>query len=1369
MEQATDGTTAEPAEPAASWVRRLGAYCLRHRRDAVLAFGAAVAAAIATATLPLVLRHVVDHVASGRTGSLTVWTLVLAGLGAVRFAGGFTRRYTSGRLSLGVQYDLRNDAFAALLRLGGAQQDSLRTGQIVSRSISDITLIQSLLQFLPNMTSNALMFLVSLVFMAWLSPLLTVVALVVGPLLWLIALRSRRDLFPANWHAQQEAAEVASGVEATVTGVRVVKGFGQEQRELLGLERRARRLFSSRLRVVRYNSRYNPALQAVPALGQVAVLAFGGYLALHGRISLGTFLAFTSYLGSFVTPVRQVATLLTVWQQARAGTERVLEVIDEAPVITDAPGARELPDEPPALSWQDVTFGYGDGQPLLRGFSLDIAPGETVALIGPAGSGKSTAAALLPRFYDVPAGAVRVGGTDVREVTLDSLRGRIGFVFEESLLLSDTVRNNIAYGEPGASEERIRAAARVARADEFIERLPQGYDTVVGEQGLTLSGGQRQRVALARALLCDPAVLVLDDATSAIDARVESEIHAALHEAVRRPTTLIIAHRRSTLELADRIALLDGGRVVDTGTMDELRSRSPLFRSLLSAVDVPEPEAERALGTGTGVGPESAAGAGDLGAPTGVAALSAADDDGPDPAAAVAASATAALGTDQPRGTVSERTDPAAGTDPTGASDPTGPADGSVRAGSPVRAGARDGAGDETPAVTAELWRRPDTEDASAVGEVAALRAAQAISLSSATAGRGRGPGGGVLGAAPPTPELLAGLAKMPLRDADPGVPADRARAADPHFGLRPLLRPFRSALLLGLALVALDALAQIMVPVLVRQGVDDGVAHHAGRVLLEAAAAAAAVVAADWLIGVGQIRTTGRTGERLLYTLRVKTFAQLQRLGLDYYERELGGRIMTRMTTDVDALSNFLQTGLITAVVSLLTVFGVLVTLLVIDVGLAVVLLGALPLLVVGTAVFRHHSVPAYHEARERVSAVNAALQENVTAIRVTQAFRRESRNAEDFARLAWSFRDSRLRAQRYMATFFPFVEFLGTLSTAAVLAVGAGQVRSGTLTAGTLIAFLLYVDLFFSPIQQFSQVFDGYQQAVVGLGRLRTLMRTPTGTPVPEQPLAVSHLKGEVVFDDVSFGYAGGGGQEVLHGVCLRIAPGETVALVGATGAGKSTVMKLIARFYDPTTGAVRVDGHDLRGLDLAGYRGRLGVVPQEAHLFSGTVRDAIAYGRPDATDAEVEAAARAVGAHEMVATLQAGYLQPVGERGRNLSAGQRQLLALARAELVDPDVLLLDEATASLDLATESRVTAATDALTRRRTTLVVAHRLTTAARADRVVVLDHGTVVETGTHAGLLTADGTYRKLWDAFRQHGASATVDQLAGSETAGS
>ncbi|MFJ6760839.1 ABC transporter ATP-binding protein [Streptomyces sp. NPDC091273] len=1258
--------------PAGSWARRLVGYSLRHRTDVVLAFGAAAVAAVAAAALPLVLRHVVDDVAAADGAALVPWIVLLVCLGAVRFGASFVRRYRSGRLSLGVQYDLRNDAFAALLRFGGPQQDSLRTGEVVSRSISDITLIQTLLQFLPNLTGNVLMFGVSLVFMAWLSPLLTVVALVVGPALWMIALHSRRTLFPANWHAQQEAAEVASAVEATVTGVRVVKGFGQEHRELRGLEERVRALFASRLRVVDFTSRYNPALQAVPALGQVAVLALGGWLAIDGQLSLGTFLAFTAYLGALVTPVRQVATLLTVWQQARAGAERVLEVVDEAPVIADAPGARDLGPAAPALAWHEVTFGYGEAAPLLSGFTLDVRPGETLALVGPAGCGKSTVAALLPRFYDTRSGSVSVGGHDVRNLTLASLRSRIGFVFEESLLLSDSIRANIAYGIPDATDAQVREAARLARADEFIDRLPDGYDTIVGEQGLTLSGGQRQRVALARALLIDPAVLVLDDATSALDARVESEIHAGLKEADRRRTTLIVAHRESTLELADRVALMDGGRITDIGTPDELRARSALFRSLLSTPARPD-------------GPDRA--------------------DAPDAAAGTARASGVPVG-----------------------------------------------------GVTEELWRHP-AGAAAAHHEGTAVRAANALAQAAASGpGRG-GPGSGVLGSAPPAPELLAALARIPLPAAEPGVPLAQAVAGDPAFRLGSLLRPFRIPLLGGLLLVAVDALAQIAVPVLVRHGVDSGVTGQARGVLLAAAAAAAAVVAVNWLLGVAQVRTTGRTGERLLYTLRVKTYAQLQRLGLDYYERELAGRIMTRMTTDVDAVSNFLQTGLITAVVSLLTVLGVLVSLLVIDAQLALILLAALPPLIVATALFRHYSVPAYLEAREQISTVNACLQENVGALRITQAFRREQRNADDFAALARAFGESRLRAQRYMGTFFPFVEFLGTLSTAAVLAVGAGQVVSGGLTAGTLIAFLLCVELFFAPIQQLSPVFDGYQQAVIGMSRLRTLMRTPVGTPPASAPRPVGTLRGEIEFDDVSFHYAGGSDRDVLHGIRLRIAPGETVALVGTTGAGKSTVVKLLARFYDPASGAVRVDGHDLRELDLTGYRRRLGIVPQEPHLFGGSVRDAIAYGRPDATDAEVEAAARAVGAHEMVATLAHGYLTRIGERGRGLSSGQRQLLALARAELVDPDILLLDEATASLDLATERRVTAAVEALTRRRTTVVVAHRLTTAARADRVVVLDAGTVVETGTHAQLLAAQGPYRRLWDAYRQ-GAAALRPQ---------
>jgi ATP-binding cassette subfamily B protein len=456
----------------------------------------------------------------------------------------------------------------------------------------------------------------------------------------------------------------------------------------------------------------------------------------------------------------------------------------------------------------------------------------------------------------------------------------------------------------------------------------------------------------------------------------------------------------------------------------------------------------------------------------------------------------------------------------------------------------------------------------------------------------------------------------------------------------------------------------------------------------------------------------------------------------------------MTRMTTDVDAVDTFLQTGLITMVNSVLTFAGVLIALLIINVRLGLILLTIVPVLFAATLFFRTKSSRAYSEAREKVSIVNADLAENVAGLRTAQAYRREGRNQEIFTRLSGNYRRSRLRAQRYIALYFPFVQLLSTVAGALVLFVAAGEVHSGVLTAGGLIAYLLYIDLLFSPVQQLSQVFDGYQQAAVGLHRISGLLREPTSTPAPDQPVAPGRVRGEIEFDGVRFRYAGQP-ADALAGVNLAVRPGETVALVGQTGAGKSTMVKLIARFYDVTGGHLRVDGTDVRDLDLAAYRQQLGVVPQEPYLFPGTIRDAIAYGRPDATDAEVEAAARGVGAIEMIARMPGGFRHEVAERGRNLAAGQRQLIALARAYLVNPAILLLDEATAALDLAAEAAVSSATERLTARRTTIVVAHRLTTAARADRIAVLVAGRIAEVGTHDELLRRGGAYATLWAAF--------------------
>jgi len=1239
-----------PGSQGDRWLRRLAGYCWRYRRNVVLALTGALLATGFTAIIPLIQRDIVDNVIVTQKSS--IWPLAIALLvtAAANFGATFLRRYTGGKLSLDVQHDLRTEMLGTLSRLDGARQDEIHTGQLVSRSISDINMIQGLLSFLPITLGSALLFVVSIIIMLFLSPLLTVVALAVAPALWVIALRSRRKLFPASWHAQQQAGEVAAIVDETVGGVRVVKGFGQEEQELERMEGGSGLLYASRVRLARLMARFNPALEAVPSLGQVGALALGGWLAIRGSITLGTFLAFSSYLAQMTGPVRMLTALVTIGQEARASVIRVLEVIDSRPVITDKPGAAPLPADAAGIQFDDVRFGYVPSEPVLRGLSLRVSPAETVAVVGTSGSGKSTISLLLPRFYDVSGGAVRVGGHDVRDVTSDSLRAAIGLVMEDSFLFSDTVRANIAYGRPDATEEQILAAARAAEADEFISALPQGYGTVIGEQGLTLSGGQRQRVALARALITDPRLLLLDDATSAIDPRLEAEIHATLHRVMRGRTTLLIAHRRSTLNLADRIAVLDNGRVADIGTHQELTGRCPLYRLLLS-------------GPGDDV---EGIDAGEL----------AFYENGTEPAA-----------------------EPAGG------------------------------------GVTPDLWH---PAKAPAAGHRSAGRA---------------GPGGGygmhgAMGGLPPTPELLAQVDALPPARDVPQVDQAQARAGDRHFTLTKLLRPLAVAMLAGLILDGLDALASLALPALVRNGIDHGVETKAFGAIVTVSLIGLAIVSADWLVNAAETLVVGRNGERLLYTLRVKIFAQLQRLGLDFYERELAGRIMTRMTTDVDALSSFFQTGLITMVSSLMTFFGVLIALLIINVRLGLVVLAILPVLIAVTVVFRARSARAYQDAREKVSAVNADFAENVAGLRVTQAYRREDTNQARFARHSDSYRIARMRAQRLIALYFPFVQALSTVAGAIVLVLATGEVRSGALTAGALIAYLLYIDMVFAPVQELSQVFDGYQQAVVGLRRIKDLLRLRTSTPEAGRPIPVTRLEGRIELRDVHFGYETAD-RDAIGGVSLVIAPGETVALVGQTGAGKSTLVKLIARFYDVTGGAVLVDGTDVRSYDLAAYRHRLGVVPQEAYLFAGTARDAIAYGRPAATDAEVEAAARSVGAHEMIARLPGGYYHPVAERGRNLSAGQRQLLALARAQLVDPDILLLDEATAALDLASEAAVNRATEQLTARRTTIVVAHRLTTAASADRIVVMDGGRIAEIGTHEDLVAAGGVYADLWEAF--------------------
>ncbi|HEX4491915.1 MAG TPA: ABC transporter ATP-binding protein [Acidimicrobiia bacterium] len=1245
------------------WIRRLVGYMAPHKKNAYIAFGVAIGGQLIQSLLPVVQKVVVDDVITRHNKPLAPWLTLMILMGVFTFGFAYLRRFHGGRIALDVQHDLRTAIFRQLQRLDFARHDELATGQLVSRASSDVALVQGFLQFMPIGVANVLLFIVSLVAMFLLSPLLSLVMIAVGPLLLVTAMKLRTSVFPASWDAQQRAGEVANVVEEDVTGVRVVKGFGQEARELERLTERSREMFASRVRLVNITARLQPSMQTIPAFGQVAVLALGGWLALQGRITLGTFLAFSTYMLLITPPIRQLAAILTVGQLARAGAERIYDLLDSTPHVQDAPDATDLVITNGEVRFDNVTFGYTSTEPVLRDFDLTVAPGETVALVGSSGSGKSTVALLLPRFYDVHSGAITIDGADVRGLHLDSLRRNIGVVFEDSFLFSDSIAANIGFGRPDATPAEIEAAARAAEAHEFILRLPHGYDTVVGEQGLTLSGGQRQRVALARALLSDPRILILDDATSSIDSRVEEEIHATLRRIASTRTTILVAHRRSSLTLADRIVVMERGAVVDQGTHDELWERCTLYRVLLSG---PGGDAE------------------------GLESVVTNDEQ---PVNGITSSAWLGLTDDEVR--------------------------------------------------TAQIAERTRTSSPTAAVRVAG--------------GGGGGAGGNWGGALAPTPELLAKVDALGPATADPHVDVAAESRPMPDFKFLRFVRRYRGWLGVGLVLVTLDAVCTLAAPLLVRWGIEGNHGHVVEHTLWVATTVFAFVTLFDWYLMWAETRVMGRVSERMLHALRIKVFAHLQRLGVDYYEHEMAGRIMTRMTTDIDALSQLLQNGLVNALVNLVTFVGVGIGLAIVNPRLGLVTAAILPPLVIATLWFRKASTRAYEAARERIAAVNANLQEGLSGVRVSQAFVREETNQKVFTEIASGYRDARVHAQRLVAIYFPFVDFLSDIATCIVLGVGSVLVAHHTLTVPDLIAFMLYLNLFFAPIQQLSQVFDSYQQARVAVERIGELLATATTVPPPAEPVEPGRLVGEVTLDDVHFRYSSAI-DEALRGVDIEVVPGETVALVGETGAGKSTVMKLVARFYDPTSGEVRVDDVAVDDYDQVAFHQQLGVVPQEAFLFSGTIRDNIAYGKQNATDAQVETAAREVGAHDFVASLPGGYLQWVSERGRSLSSGQRQLIALARAHLVDPAVLLLDEATSNLDLQTEAKVQAAMGVAAHGRTTILIAHRLQTARLADRIIVVDAGRIVESGHHDDLVARRGQYARMWAAAE----GETVDEEA-------
>src|SRR3954452_10217685 len=547
----------------------------------------------AKVSVPLLVRAAIDHGIEADDGqALLMWVLIIAAVGIAQGAFTGMRRWFAFKVARWSETALRDRLFAHLQRLHFSYHDRAQTGNLMSRANTDLNQVQQFLVMIPLTLSNAVTVLAVTVILLTIDPVLTVLALGCLPLLNVFAKKFGTRLHPAVMGIQRESAELASVVEETVSGVRVVKGFGAERVQAARFSTEADGVYDQSMNATRVRAVFLPALELLPNIGLIAVLAYGGHRVLDGALSLGSLVAFDVYVVMLIWPLRMLGMILAQAQRAVASAERVHEVLVAEPQVVDAPDAIKLPAERTGVRFEGVRFRYpgGAAASVLDGLDLEIAPGESIALVGPTGSGKPTVARLIPRFYDVDAGRVVLDGVDVRDVKLHALRKAVGIVFEDTFLFNDSVAANIAFSEPEAPVERIHEAARLAGAHDFISELPDGYATEIGERGFSLSGGQRQRIAIARAILADPRVLILDDATSSVDPTKEHEIRDALTEVMKGRTTIVIAHRPATIALADRVVLLDEGRIVDEGTHADLLVSSERYRDVLAAAMAEHPE-----------------------------------------------------------------------------------------------------------------------------------------------------------------------------------------------------------------------------------------------------------------------------------------------------------------------------------------------------------------------------------------------------------------------------------------------------------------------------------------------------------------------------------------------------------------------------------------------------------------------------------------------------------------------------------------------------------------------------------------------------------------------------------------------------------
>jgi ABC-type multidrug transport system fused ATPase/permease subunit len=1107
------------------------------------------------------------------------------------------RTMVAHRTAALVQARLRDAIYDQVMALGPAHFTQSRTGDVILSMVEGIQQLEVYFgQYLPQLFVAALMPVLIFAFVAFIDLPIALVYLVAA-LVTLVA--------PAAWHRldsvkslARQKAYAAFGAEFldSVQGLATLKAFGQSGARGALLEATGHSLFRATMGVLGTNTLARGITDTGIAVGAAVALGWGAYRVRAGEMELGALLVILMLGVEVFRPLRELRVLLHQGMLGVSAAQGIFQILDAVPAVRDRSSGGAAPSRlAPTVAFERVTFAYPGGRQAAHdALTFAVKAGEHVGIVGPSGSGKSTVARLLLRFYDPQDGRVLVGGHDLRALTLDQVRSLIAVVNQDTYLFHGTVEQNLRMGKPNATPAELEAAARAANAEEFIARLPHGYQTVVGERGVRLSGGQRQRIAIARALLRDAPILILDEALSAVDAEGEAVIQEALDRLMRGRTTLIFAHRLSSVIGADRILVLEDGRLVEAGSHAELMGRGGAYHRLMAA--------------------QSQDGAGAAG-------------DGRLPSAPGPATR---------------------GEDEAGVS--AEPTDAILRA---------EGMG------WIDLLR-------ALLGMVRGYRLQLLATF--------------VLGVARVVALIGVGvLSALIVRAVKGGMP----------FG----------SLLVALGIVA--PLAGLL------HWVESWLAHDMAY--------------------------------RLLTDMRLAMFRKLDALAPAYLTRRRTGDLVGVATHDVELIEYFFAHTITPAFVAVLVPAGVLGTLAVFGWPLAVTLLPFLAYAALTPVLARARIDRLGSRAREVSGELNAHAVDSVQGLGEIVAFQQARARGLEFA----------ARAQEFLAVRLPFLHDL-TLQTVrqeiatglgglGVALVGAWLAATGRLEAGMLPLLTLLAMSAFVPVWEIAQVGRQLADTLGATRRVYAVHAEPvTVTDGPGVPPGRATARVALEMSGVTFAYPGRS-RPALSRVTFAVSAGSTLAIVGPSGAGKTTVASLFLRFWDPDEGVVRLHGHELREYRLDDLRRRIALVAQDTYLFNDTLRNNILLARPGADAGQVAAAVQNASLAELVAALPEGLDTMVGERGAQLSGGQRQRVAIARAFLKDAPILILDEATSHLDAVNEAAVRAALDLLSRDRTTVVIAHRLSTVRDADQIVVLEEGRVAETGTHRALLDRGGLYTRL------------------------